>query len=179
MGRKTCLECWGAPTERGGCGVVAKHYTRFVPTAAFIAAILISFALSSFAESRTTRLNENAFAYAQELVTQGHVVLDKKNEWGDHHAAAQQENDFVRDHGFAEYSKWHLGIDATHVQNSKARFKFPFGDFKNIHRCALLAVKSRAHQYGYSDIENAAERLLEMMESKRGDEIRKRNPERG
>jgi hypothetical protein len=31
----------------------------------------------------------------------------------------------------------------------------------------LLAVKSRAHQYGYSDIENAAERLLEMMESKR------------
>jgi hypothetical protein len=43
----------------------------------------------------------------------------------------------------------------------------------------LLAVKSRAHQYGYSDIENAAERLLEMMESKRGDEIRKRNPARG
>jgi hypothetical protein len=105
--------------------------------------------------------------------------LDKKNEWGDHHAAAQQENDFIRDYGFAEYSKWHLGIDATHVQNSKARFKFPFGDFKNIHRCALLAVKSRAHQYGYSDIENAAERLLEMMESKREDEIRKRKPSRG
>ena len=107
------------------------------------------------------------------------MVLDKKNEWGNHHAAAQQENDFIRDHGFAEYSKWHLGIDPTHVQSSKASSKFPFGDFKNIHRCALLAVKSRAHQYGYSDIENAAERLLEMMESKREDEIRKRNPARG
>jgi len=93
--------------------------------------------------------------------------LDKKNDWGDHQAAAQQENDFIRDHGFTEYSKWHLGIDAMHVQNSKARFKFPFGDFKNIHRCALLAVKSRAHQYGYSDIEQAAVRLLEMMESKK------------
>ena len=167
MGRKTCPECWGAPTERNGWSVVAKHYARLVRATALIAAILISLALSSSAESRNTRLNENAFAYAQELITQGHVVLDKRNNWGDHHAAAQQQNDFIRDHGFAEYSKWHLGMDATHVQNSKARFKFPFGDFKNIHRCALLAVKSRAHQYGYSDIENAAERLLEMMEGAR------------
>ena len=167
MGRKTCPECWGAPTERDGWNVVAKHYARLVRATALIAAILISLAVSSSAESRNTRLNENAFAYAQELITQGHVVLDKRNNWGDHQAAAQQQNDFIRDHGFAEYSKWHLGMDATHVQNSKARFKFPFGDFKNIHRCALLAVKSRAHQYGYSDIENAAERLLEMMEEAR------------
>ncbi|PYL45240.1 MAG: hypothetical protein DMF40_15930 [Verrucomicrobia bacterium] len=145
-------------TDRAGdCSIVAKRYTRFVAATVLIAAILISFAVSSFAESRTTRLNENAFAYARE----------KKNEWGDHHPTAQQDNAFIRDHGFAEYSKWHLGIDPTHVQSSKARSKFPFGDFKNIHRCALLAVKSRAHQYGYSDIENAAERLLEMMEGTR------------
>ena len=155
-------------TDRAGdCSIVAKRYTRFVAATVLIAAILISFAVSSFAESRTTRLNENAFAYARKLIIQGHVVLDKKNDWGDDHAAAAQENNFIRDNGFAEYSKWHLGIDATHVQDSKARFKFPFGDFKNIHRCALLAVKSRAHQYSYSDIENAAERLLEMMEGMR------------
>ena len=165
MARKTCPECWDAPTERGARSVVAKHRTRLVPATAL--AILISFGVSAFAESRTTRLDETAFAYAQELITQGHVVLDKKNDWGDHHPTAQQESDFIRDHGFAEYSKWHLGIDATHAQKSKARSKFPFGDFKNIHRCALLAVKSRAHQYGYSDIENAAAPLLEMMERTR------------
>ena len=135
--------------------------------AALIATILISFAVSSFAERRTTRLNENALAFAEELIAQGHVVLDKKNDWGDHHPTAQQANDFIREHGFAEYAKWHLGSDATHAQNSKARFKFPFGDFKNIHRCALLAVKSRAHQYGYADIENAAARLLQTMERKK------------
>ena len=156
---------WVRPRTNDGCG--PKHYTRFVRATALITAILISAGVSSFAQSRTTRLNENAFAFAQELITQGHVVSDKKNEWGDHHPTAQQDNDFIRDHGFAEYSKWHLGIDPTHVQSSKARSKFPIGDFKNIHRCALLAVKSRAHQYGYSDIENAAERLLEMMESAR------------
>jgi hypothetical protein len=152
------------PEYCAGCTVVAKRYGRFVPATAFIAAILIPFAVSCFAKSRTTRLNENAFSYAQDLISQGHVVFDKRNAWGDHRAAPQEENDFIREHGLTEYSKWHLGIDSTHVQSSKARFKFPFGDFKNIHRCALLAVKSRAHQYGYSQIENAAERLLEMME---------------
>ena len=167
MSRETCPECGDVSTERGGYSVVSKRYVRFPPASALIAAILISLPVSSFAASRTTRLNENAFAYAQELIAQGHIVLDKKNDWGNHHATAQQENDFIRDHGFTEYSKWHLGIDAMHVQNSKARFKFPFGDFKDIHRCALLAVKSRAHQYGYSGIENAAERLLEMMEGAR------------
>jgi hypothetical protein len=156
---------WVCPVKKYGCAT--KHSTRFVTATALIAAILISVGVSSFAESTTTRLNENAFAYAQDLITQGHVVLDKKNEWGEHHPTAQQDNDFIRDHGFAEYSKWHLGIDPTHIQSSKARSKFPFGDFKNIHRCALLAVKSRAHQYGYFDIENAAERLLEMMERTR------------
>ena len=156
---------WECLDRKNGCG--SKHDTRFVTATALTATILIFVGVSSFAEGKSTRLNENAFAYAQELITQGRVVLDKKNEWGDHHPTAQQGNEFIREHGFVEYSKWHLGTDPTHVQNSKARFKFPFGDFKNIHRCALLAVKSRAHQYGYSDIENAAERLLEMMEKLR------------
>ena len=155
-------------TDRAGdCSIVAKRYTRFVAATVLIAAILISFAVSSFAESRTTRLNENAFAYARKLIIQGHVVLDKKNDWGDDHAAAAQENNFIRDNGFAEYSKWHLGIDATHAQKSKARYKFPFGDFKNVHRCGLLAVKSRAHQFGYAEIEKAATQLIEIINSKK------------
>jgi hypothetical protein len=169
MGKRTCSRgalsprpgCGSAPTERG---VVAKRHTRFVSATVLIAAILSSFAASSLAEKRTTELNENAFAFAQELIAQGHVVLDKKNEWGDHHPNTQQENSFIRDHGIAEYGKWHLGIDQAHAEGTKARYKFPFGDFKNVHRSGLLAVKSRAHQFGYSDIEHAAERLLEMLD---------------
>lgn len=139
---------------------------RFIPATTLIATILAFCPAFSFAQDQRVKLDESAFIYAKELIAQGHVVLDKKNEWGVHHPNAQQENSFIRDHGVAEYAKWHLGIDITHAQNTKARYKFPFGDFKNIHRCALLAVKSRAHQYGYSDIENAAVRLLGMMDGR-------------
>jgi hypothetical protein len=121
----------------------------------------------SFAQSTTVKLNENAFAFAKELITQGRTVVDKNNSWRDHRPMAEEENELLRVHGFAEYRKWHLGIDETHAENTKGRYKFPFGDFRNIHRCALLAVRSRAHQYGYSHLENAAIQLLEMIDLKR------------
>ncbi len=133
----------------------------------FAAGILIFCPAFSFAQSRTVRLNETAFAYAKELIVQGRVVIDKKNAWRDHHPTAEEENAFIRVHGFAQYGKWHLGIDETHAEGTKARYKFPFGDFKNIHRCGLLAVKSRAHQFGYADIEKAATQLIEIINSKR------------
>lgn len=132
-----------------------------------VAGILISCPALSSAQSRSVKLNENAFAFAKELITQGRTVVDKKNSWRDHCPMAEEENEFIRLYGFAEYGKWHLGIDETHAEDTKARYKFPFGDFKNIHRSALLAVRSRAHQYGYSDVENAAIQLLEMIDLKR------------
>jgi len=136
------------------------------------AGILISNPALSFAQSRTVRLNENAFAYAKELIAQGRVVVDKKNGWRDDHPTTEEENEFIRAHGFAEYRNWHLGLDETHAEDTKARHKFPFGDFKNLHRCGLLAVKSRAHQLGYADIEKAAIRLIEIVNSKGENESR-------
>jgi len=144
-----------------------KNRTRLAPAILFLAGILILCPAFSFAQSRTIRLNETAFAYAEELIAQGRVVIDKKNAWRDHHPMAEDENEFIRAHGFAQYSKWHLGIDETHAEGTKARYKFPFGDFKNVHRCGLLAVKSRAHQFGYADIEKAATQLIKIINSKR------------
>jgi hypothetical protein len=140
---------------------------RVGPTMLVVAGIFISCPALSFAQSRSVTLNEDALAYAKELIAQGRVVVDKKNGWRDHCPMAEEENEFIRRHGFAEYRKWHFGIDETHAEDTKAKYKFLFGDFKNIHRCALLAVRSRAHQYGYLDIENAAIQLLEMIDLKR------------
>jgi hypothetical protein len=148
-------------------------FRRLIPATLLAGSILISCPALSFAQSRPVRLNENALAYAKELIVQGRVVADKKNSWRDHHPMAEAENEFIRVHGFAEYGKWHLGIDETHAEGTKARYKFPFGDFKNVHRCGLLAVKSRAHQFGYADIEKAAIWLIEIVNSKEENQSRR------
>jgi hypothetical protein len=116
------------------------------------------------------KVNLAALEYAKKLIQQGHVIVDKRNGWSDQQPSAEEENEFIRQYGFEEYAKWHLGIDERHAENSKARYKFPYGDFENVHRSALLAVKNRARQYTYSDIENAAVQLLGIIHSEKKQE---------
>jgi len=115
------------------------------------------------------RLNQDAFDYARELIKQGHVVADGRGAWSQHQPSAEEENEFIRLHGFGEYAKWHLGIDDAHGEKTKARYKFPYGDLKNVHRCALLALESRAAQYKHYGIENAALELREMISASNRD----------
>jgi hypothetical protein len=55
-------------------------------------------------------------------------------------------------------------VDDGASEQTKARYKFPFGDFEKVHRCGLLAAEVRAGQRKYRDIEDAAIRLREMIE---------------
>ena len=118
-------------------------------------------------EVRPVTLNLAALEHARELIKQGHAIADGKGLWSEHQLSAEEENEFIRLHGFAEYEKWHLGIDDRYAENTKRRYKFPYGDFKNVHRCGLLAVKARARQYKYPDIEDAAARLIEIIRQRK------------
>jgi hypothetical protein len=110
------------------------------------------------------RLNKAAFEYAQELITSGRFVYDERDDWSEHRPSAAQENEFIRLHGFAEYGDWYLGINDAHAVDTKGRYEFPYGDFKDAHRCGILSAESRAGQYKHLDIERALARLHGMLE---------------
>ena len=115
-------------------------------------------------KEQSIRLNPAALLHAYELIGEGHVILDKKGAWQRDKPSAAENNEFIRLRGIEEYGKWHLGSDGRDKVSSKEHYKFPFGDFKALHRCGLLAVKARAHEYGYADIEAAADQLLAEIE---------------
>jgi len=120
---------------------------------------------TTLAQPRTQlKLNEEAFAFAVQLVKQGNFIADGKGAWSEHRPTTDEENEFIRLHGFSEYAKWHLGIDERYPENTKRRYKFPYGDFKNVHRSGVLALQARAAEYRYSEIENAAAQLRAMIE---------------
>ena len=112
------------------------------------------------------KLNEIASTFAKELIEQGNVIADGNGAWTKHRPSAGEENEFIRVHGIAEYAKWHLGIDRRFSEASKQRYKFPYGDFKSVHRCGLLAAKARARQYGYTNIRDAAAELVRAVKTK-------------
>ena len=110
------------------------------------------------------KLNDRAFDYAKELITEGHVVSDDKDAWSEHRPAASQENEFIREHGFREYGRWYLGINDEKSEDTKRHYEFPYGDFKDVHRCGVLSAESRAGQYKHFDIESAAAHLHGMLD---------------
>jgi hypothetical protein len=110
------------------------------------------------------KLNKQAFEHAKNLIEQGEFVFDEKDMWSEHQPSAQDENEYLQEHGFGEYGKWFLGIDTEEDEDTKGRYKFPYGDFEKVHRCGVLAAESRAGQYKYDDIEHAAAHLHGMID---------------
>lgn len=92
------------------------------------------------------KLNERVFDHAKSLIWTGRYVIDGRDAWSENQPSVQKENEFIRQHGYAEYARWHLGIDDEHDEDTKGRCKFPYGDCEKVHRCGLLAVESRAGQ---------------------------------
>jgi hypothetical protein len=113
------------------------------------------------------KLNDRAFDYAKELITEGHFVSDDRDAWSEHQPSAEQENEYIREHGLTEYGRWYLGINDEKPDDTKGHYEFPYGDFKDVHRCGVLSAESRAGQYKHLDIEKAAAHLHGMIDNMR------------
>jgi hypothetical protein len=111
----------------------------------------------------TVKLNNKGFNNAKKLVNEGRAVVDERDDWSEHQPSTQEENRFLEEHGFGEYSKWFLAVDDESRPDTKGHYKFPYGDFHDVHRCAVLAAESRAGQRNYEDIKTAAAHLHGML----------------
>jgi hypothetical protein len=111
-------------------------------------------------------LNPHAVTYAKRLIQDGALTNDQ-GDWGRHNPEPAEENAYLEAHEIEEYGNWHLGLDMSKGADTKGRYKFPYGDFKTVRRDGLIAAKQRAAQQGYADIENAADKLLQLLDENR------------
>jgi hypothetical protein len=107
------------------------------------------------------RLNQQAVEHAQILI-KGRQY-ERNSDWSDAQPSAQEENNFIDQNGWEAFPKWHLAYDTEASEETKSRYKFPLGDFKKLHRSALVAAKQRAGSEDYNDVQSAADRLLEIL----------------
>ena len=114
----------------------------------------------------TVKLNESAYEHAKRLIEQGKFIDDEREAWPDHHPSTRAENEFIEKNGFSEYGKWFLGVNGEYSEDRTRHYQFPYGDFKKVHRCGILAALSRAGQDKYIDVENAAADLLAVIDKK-------------
>lgn len=111
------------------------------------------------------RLNKVAVKHALKLIDAG--TYDDKTDWSEAAPSAADANKEIDKESFDKFSEWHLGINPDASEGTKGRFAFPYGDFIQVNRAALIHAKQRAAQNDHGEIEKAVDDLLQHLDSKR------------
>jgi hypothetical protein len=111
-------------------------------------------------------VNPDAVAQATRLIDARQYVLD--SDWGDVQPGADAQNAFLERHSWEEYAAWHLGLTEGANDETKARHAFVLGDFRRVHRTALIACVYRASEWRHKEIELAAHDLLQHLDAVSG-----------
>ena len=109
------------------------------------------------------KVNDAGVKNAERLIREGKV--DSTSDWADAQPASDDENAFVEQHGYDAFGEWHLAVDPAAGEDTKSRYAFPFGDFEQLHRDGLTSAKQRAAQYDHREIAQAADELLDKLDS--------------
>ena len=102
--------------------------------------------------------NDLCIRHARRLIESGRCVLD--GDWAAARPTPEDEDAFLDGHGWEEYSAWHLGLDPDAAYEDKARYGFLVGDFRQVHRSALVAAMLEASRDGQKAVEREASDLL-------------------
>ena len=111
-------------------------------------------------------LNARAMAKARALIDARQYVLD--SDWGEVQPSAEDENRYLARHPWDDYAAWHLGLTVGANDETKARHAFVLGDFRRIHRTAIIACHFRAAEWRHKAIELAAHDLLQYLDERTG-----------
>lgn len=107
-------------------------------------------------------LNSAAVRHLRDLIDARQYVLD--SDWGETQPDAAAQNAYLEKHTWAEYAAWHLGLTVGATDETKARYAFVAGDFRRVHRTALIACVYRASEWRHKDVELAAHDLLQQLD---------------
>lgn len=108
-------------------------------------------------------VNPAAVEYARRLIDGRQYVLD--SDWGDVQPSAARENAYLDRHSWQDYAEWHLGLTEGANDETKARYAFVCGDFRRVHRTALIACVYRAAEWRHKAVELAAHDLLQHLDA--------------
>ncbi len=108
-------------------------------------------------------LNDAAVTHARALIDARQYVLD--SDWGQVQPDAAAENAYLERHSWDEYAAWHLGLTEGATDGTKARYAFVVGDFRRVHRTALIACVYRASEWRHKEVELAAHDLLQHLDA--------------
>jgi gas vesicle protein len=111
----------------------------------------------------TQKVMPKSISNARSLISTGKI--DNTSRWS---FGSSEENALLGESGddWSNYAKWHLVEDTSASEETKARYKYPYGKNGKVYRSALRAIASRAAQSGLSDLSDTASDLIKAIDDK-------------
>src|SRR5215213_7756163 len=107
-------------------------------------------------------VNDAAVDHVRRLIGSRQYVLN--SDWGAVQPGGEAQNRYLASHSWEEYAAWHLGLTKGAKDRTKARYAFVVGDFRRVHRTALIACVYRAAEWRHKAVELAAHDLLQRLD---------------
>lgn len=111
-------------------------------------------------------VNHDGVAKCRSMIHAHQYVLEST--WQEAQPSAADQNAYLERHPWDDYGSWHLGLTDGASEETKARYGFVFGDFRRVHRSALIACVFRAAEWHHKAVEIAAHDLLQHLDDVAG-----------
>lgn len=99
--------------------------------------------------------------YANSLIARG--MFDTETKWSEA-AAVGEENEVIDADGYGNWSEWHPAVEVQATDGTKGRLRFPYGDFNEVNRTAVIHTQQRGSQNDHRQIADAAEQILDAID---------------
>ena len=114
-------------------------------------------------EAMAINLNKKAVQQAERLIPAGEIAAHNNN-WQEEKPTPEELNAYLKAHSMEEYGSWFLGINPQVPAHVKEHYDYPYGDFKDVQRAALLFSIEKAQKAGHAEIAGVAKKLLELVD---------------
>ncbi len=110
------------------------------------------------------KFNKSGYNRAVEIIDNGLEVEHDTNNWEEVKPTVDEELQYIDTHSLDEYGEWFLGIRSEpELKDDIKKFVYPFGDFKVLHKSALLSSKKLAEKNKDNEIAGKIDELLDMI----------------
>lgn len=108
------------------------------------------------------KVNREAVEKAKQLIDEGKFRVSTP--WRDAQPSTTAQDRYINTNGWQAFGQWYLALDSDAHETSKERYQFPFGDFNTVHRTGVIAAKQRAAQNQDTELEAAADEILDLFD---------------
>ena len=111
------------------------------------------------------KLHKSAVDQAKKLIQAGEVE-SFSSDWYEQKPTPTEVDHYINAHFLKEYGLWFLGRNLDVEDTNKEHYVYPYGDLKEVQRCALVDSMAQAEKRGCKDVVKAAQELLDLIDKK-------------